>query len=114
MPLIVVPVPAGGKRCVEVPVYKGPVIMKETLHHHTTPHLQYHPCPSPPSLSISPPPPSYPIPRRFFNTNNLWVNLQLRDTLAASGGALNLPLIKNVKTVNPRDSKSAKVGAGRP
>lgn len=34
---------------------------------------------------------------------------QLRDTLASSGGFLPLPLIKNKKTVNPRDSKSAPV-----
>ena len=37
---------------------------------------------------------------RFFNTNNLWVNLRkLRATLRSSGGALKLPLIRNKKTV---------------
>lgn len=47
---------------------------------------------------------------RFFNTNNLWVNLpQLSATLQGAGGVLPLPLIKNKKTVNPRDSKSAPV-----
>ncbi len=47
---------------------------------------------------------------RYFNTNNLWVNLDsLKETLASSGGVLALPLIKNTKTVNPRDSSSASV-----
>ncbi|GAX83425.1 hypothetical protein CEUSTIGMA_g10850.t1 [Chlamydomonas eustigma] len=47
---------------------------------------------------------------KYFNTNNLWVNLpQLQDTLKAFGGTLPLPLIRNKKTVNPRDSKSAPV-----
>jgi UTP--glucose-1-phosphate uridylyltransferase len=36
--------------------------------------------------------------RRFFNTNNLWVDLeQLKSEMAAAGGALKLPLIKNKK-----------------
>lgn len=49
---------------------------------------------------------------KFFNTNNLWINLPaLKETLGKSGGTLKLPLIKNSKTVNPRDKKSAKVGA---
>lgn len=43
----------------------------------------------------------------FFNTNNLWIHLpSLKATLTAKGGCLPLPLIKNKKTVNPRDSKS--------
>lgn len=47
---------------------------------------------------------------KFFNTNNLWVNLSaLKETMSASGGMLPLPLIKNKKTVNPRDASSAKV-----
>jgi UTP--glucose-1-phosphate uridylyltransferase len=47
---------------------------------------------------------------KFFNTNNLWLNLSaLKATMDASGGMLPLPLIKNKKTVNPRDSSSAKV-----
>ncbi|GFR41711.1 hypothetical protein Agub_g2461 [Astrephomene gubernaculifera] len=47
---------------------------------------------------------------RYFNTNNLWVSLPaLQATLAACGGALPLPLIKNKKTVNPRDGASAPV-----
>lgn len=48
---------------------------------------------------------------KFFNTNNLWLNLPaLKAALdAAPGGALKLPLIKNKKTVNPRDSSSTPV-----
>lgn len=47
---------------------------------------------------------------RFFNTNTLWVNLKaLKDTLATNGGVLPLPVIKNNKTVNPRDVSSTKV-----
>lgn len=47
---------------------------------------------------------------KFFNTNNLWVNLKtLKSTLEASGGVLRLPLIKNKKTVNPRDSSTEPV-----
>src|SRR3954451_18251146 len=41
---------------------------------------------------------------RFFNANNLWVDLEvLRDTLAARDGVLGLPLIRNEKTVDPAD-----------
>ncbi len=37
---------------------------------------------------------------KFFNTNNLWVNLdKLQSTLDEQGGLLKLPLIKNKKTV---------------
>ena len=47
---------------------------------------------------------------KFFNTNNLWVNLAaLKATFEASGGVLKLPVIKNGKTVDPRDKKSTKV-----
>eukprot|EP01023_Acetabularia_acetabulum_P013170 TRINITY_DN162_c0_g1_i1.p1 TRINITY_DN162_c0_g1~~TRINITY_DN162_c0_g1_i1.p1 ORF type:complete len:475 (-),score=81.98 TRINITY_DN162_c0_g1_i1:454-1878(-) len=47
---------------------------------------------------------------KFFNTNNLWVNLDmLKQTFDESGGVLKLPLIKNKKTVNPRDSSTEKV-----
>eukprot|EP01026_Neomeris_dumetosa_P001635 TRINITY_DN10408_c0_g1_i1.p1 TRINITY_DN10408_c0_g1~~TRINITY_DN10408_c0_g1_i1.p1 ORF type:complete len:476 (+),score=83.55 TRINITY_DN10408_c0_g1_i1:57-1484(+) len=47
---------------------------------------------------------------KFFNTNNLWVNLDmLKATLDANNGVLKLPLIKNKKTVNPRDSSTTKV-----
>lgn len=47
---------------------------------------------------------------RFFNTNNLWLRLDhLRDALERHDGALPLPLITNVKTVDPRDAQSPKV-----
>lgn len=47
---------------------------------------------------------------RFFNTNNLWLRLdKLRDAINASGGFLPLPLIRNSKTVDPRDKKSPAV-----
>ncbi|WP_420112470.1 UTP--glucose-1-phosphate uridylyltransferase, partial [Pseudactinotalea sp.] len=46
----------------------------------------------------------------YFHTNNLWFDLQvLRDTLAERGGVLGLPLIKNVKTVDPADASSPEV-----
>jgi UDP-N-acetylglucosamine pyrophosphorylase len=47
---------------------------------------------------------------QFFNTNNLWLNLNaLQATMAANGGMLPLPLIKNKKTCNPRDAATAPV-----
>jgi UDP-N-acetylglucosamine pyrophosphorylase len=47
---------------------------------------------------------------KFFNTNNLWVDLQaLKAAFEAHGGALPLPVIKNGKTVDPRDKSSTKV-----
>ena len=47
---------------------------------------------------------------KFFNTNNLWVDLEaLKKTMDANAGALPLPVMKNGKTVDPRDKKSTKV-----
>jgi UTP--glucose-1-phosphate uridylyltransferase len=47
---------------------------------------------------------------RYYNTNTLWVDLQvLADTLERSDGVLELPLIVNRKTVDPRDSESPAV-----
>jgi UTP--glucose-1-phosphate uridylyltransferase len=47
---------------------------------------------------------------RYYNTNNLWVDLRvLADTLDRSGGVLELPLIINRKTVDPRDKSSTPV-----
>jgi UTP--glucose-1-phosphate uridylyltransferase len=47
---------------------------------------------------------------RYYNTNNLWVDLRaLDETLAASDGVLRLPLIVNRKTVDPRDADSPAV-----
>jgi UTP--glucose-1-phosphate uridylyltransferase len=42
---------------------------------------------------------------RYYNTNNLWIDLRaLGDVLDQSGGVMELPLIVNRKTVDPRDS----------
>ena len=47
---------------------------------------------------------------KFFNTNNLWVDLEaLKAAFESYGGLLPLPVIKNSKTVDPRDKKSTKV-----
>ena len=44
---------------------------------------------------------------RFFNTNNLWIRLDsLQEILKAHQGFIPLPLIKNEKTVDPRDKAS--------
>lgn len=47
---------------------------------------------------------------RYFNTNNLWIRLdRLKETLDANGGLIPLPMIRNEKTVDPRDAASPKV-----
>jgi len=47
---------------------------------------------------------------RYFNTNNLWLHLpSLRDTLLARDFQLDLPMIRNRKTVDPRDQHSTPV-----
>lgn len=47
---------------------------------------------------------------RFFNTNNLWLRLDLlKEQLAADAGVLPLPMIRNSKSVDPRDKKSTAV-----
>jgi UDP-N-acetylglucosamine pyrophosphorylase len=47
---------------------------------------------------------------RFFNTNNLWLRLDsLRELLRQHGGFIPLPMIKNAKTVDPRDKSSPPV-----
>ena len=46
----------------------------------------------------------------YFNTNNIWLNLaSLREAMAARGNVLGLSLIRNAKTVNPRDPDSTPV-----
>jgi len=46
---------------------------------------------------------------RYFNTNNLWLDLvALERLLAERGGALGLPLIRNEKRVDPDDPTSPK------
>ncbi len=47
---------------------------------------------------------------RYFNTNNLWIRLdRLKETLDANDGLIPLPMIRNEKTADPRDSKSPRV-----
>lgn len=47
---------------------------------------------------------------RFFNTNSLWLRLDLlKEQLEADSGVLPLPMIKNRKTVDPRDKNSTPV-----
>ena len=47
---------------------------------------------------------------RYFHTNNLWFDLRtLADTLRERNGVLGLPLIRNVKTVDPADPDSPEV-----
>ncbi len=47
---------------------------------------------------------------QFFNTNNLWLRLDLlKKELVKGEGVLPLPMIKNVKTIDPRDPHSEPV-----
>jgi UTP--glucose-1-phosphate uridylyltransferase len=47
---------------------------------------------------------------RYYNTNNLWIDLQaLQELQAADPAAPELPLIVNRKTVDPRDKSSTPV-----
>jgi UTP--glucose-1-phosphate uridylyltransferase len=47
---------------------------------------------------------------RYFNANNLWVDLRvLRAALERTGGLLGLPLIVNEKPVDPEDPSSPRV-----
>ncbi|MBO3088881.1 UTP--glucose-1-phosphate uridylyltransferase [Cellulomonas dongxiuzhuiae] len=47
---------------------------------------------------------------RYFNTNNLWLDLEaVAAELARTGGVLDLPLIRNEKNVDPTDKTSPKV-----
>merc|ERR1719394_1436592 len=46
----------------------------------------------------------------FFNTNNLWVDLvALKSIFEKHGGSIPLPVMKNPKTVDPRDKSSTPV-----
>lgn len=46
----------------------------------------------------------------YFHTNNLWFDLRvLQQTLTERRGVLGLPMIRNVKTVDPSDSDSPEV-----
>jgi UTP--glucose-1-phosphate uridylyltransferase len=47
---------------------------------------------------------------RYFNTNNIWVNLvRLKQLLDANDNVLKLPMIRNTKTVDPKDARSPTV-----
>jgi UTP--glucose-1-phosphate uridylyltransferase len=46
---------------------------------------------------------------RFFNTNNIWVNLVFLKELILRQNFVDLPMIVNPKTVDPRDEKSPPV-----
>ncbi len=47
---------------------------------------------------------------RFCSTNNLWFDLEaMRETLRQREGVLGLPLIRNVKTLDPADPSTPKV-----
>jgi phosphoglucomutase len=47
---------------------------------------------------------------RYFNTNNLWIRLdKLAEELKKQDGVIHLPMIKNSKTVDPKDASSTPV-----
>lgn len=47
---------------------------------------------------------------RYFNTNNIWLHLpSVKKTLDKNNQVLKLPLIRNSKTLDPRDANSPKV-----
>lgn len=47
---------------------------------------------------------------RYFNTNNIWVNLRrLQTILEQNNNIIKLPMIRNAKTVDPRDNTSPAV-----
>ena len=47
---------------------------------------------------------------KYFNTNNLWVNLEaLKETMRQRDYILGLPMIRNAKTVDPRNPDSTPV-----
>ena len=46
---------------------------------------------------------------RYFNTNNIWINLKALKTLFDKHKMINLPLILNPKTLDPRDETSPPV-----
>ncbi len=47
---------------------------------------------------------------RYFNTNNIWLSLpRLKVFMDEHGGVLRLPMIRNTKTIDPRDAASPAV-----
>jgi UTP--glucose-1-phosphate uridylyltransferase len=45
----------------------------------------------------------------FFNTNNIWINLEALKALFEKEHTMNLPMILNSKTVDPRNESSSPV-----
>lgn len=45
----------------------------------------------------------------YFNTNNIWINLESLQQFISENGLPRLPLIINPKTLNPRDEQTPKV-----
>ncbi len=45
----------------------------------------------------------------FFNTNNIWIDLDALYALIQNSGTVKLPMIRNPKTLDPRDENSPKV-----
>ncbi len=44
---------------------------------------------------------------RYFNTNNIWLSLpRLKAFLDEREGIVRLPMIRNTKTIDPRDASS--------
>jgi UTP--glucose-1-phosphate uridylyltransferase len=46
---------------------------------------------------------------RFFNTNNIWINLKALEKIIKKHNTINLPIIKNQKTLDPRNENTPKV-----
>ena len=46
---------------------------------------------------------------RYFNTNNIWVNLPVLKEVIEEHGIIRLPMILNSKNLDPRDESSPKV-----
>jgi UTP--glucose-1-phosphate uridylyltransferase len=46
---------------------------------------------------------------RFFNTNNIWINLEFLKNLIEKRGTIPLPLILNPKFLDPRDDSTPEV-----
>ena len=47
---------------------------------------------------------------KFFNTNNIWINLRcLKEIMSESHNVLKLPMIRNAKTVDPKNGGTPKV-----
>ena len=45
----------------------------------------------------------------FFNTNNIWINLGFLKELILRDGSIQLPMILNPKTIDPRGNFAARI-----